>query len=956
MASVVSDEDWDLALDQELEATFLAISDGHEALTIPPQCKDSSEPLMAPIVPEAGSGAGASESGRLTFLFPGWGIDISKDVGKAVPLVTRFLSGGQARGPEAGPTEKAPRRSFWEGAGPGEGTPCLVLPEEVLLEVVTKLDLQDVCSFRRLQYKGQAQGARVGRQFQVLRKGHEYLRAALDAWWEDGLTACSWSVLYEALAVAFADRADRSLHELLLLLGPGTGLGTSTGTGASSGANSSTNGGANGGLTGSSGCKGASGGGTGGGASAAAAAAPWNRAAVELGAARDGGGDNNAGGLASGCTGTAAAAECHLAASSAAARAAHFFQEAEEPDVCEELCYGFLLEERRVGQTAGGSGGRQSRSSGGDRGGQQTAGSSGGASSSSGGRGGGGDGGVSNGGGRGSVWRMEEGLGEGEDRDVLGRVGYGFSREEEQRGVDMWRQVCLLWRRYKRWLVLIAAHCGRLNFEVMLERSRSQVVLAYDSRRCLQAGLGALSRAEAGGDASEVDMRLQYKGQAQGARVGRQFQVLRKGHEYLRAALDAWWEDGLTACSWSVLYEALAVAFADRADRSLHELLLLLGPGTGLGTSTGTGASSGANSSTNGGANGGLTGSSGCKGASGGGTGGGASAAAAAAPWNRAAVELGAARDGGGDNNAGGLASGCTGTAAAAECHLAASSAAARAAHFFQEAEEPDVCEELCYGFLLEERRVGQTAGGSGGRQSRSSGGDRGGQQTAGSSGGASSSSGGRGGGGDGGVSNGGGRGSVWRMEEGLGEGEDRDVLGRVGYGFSREEEQRGVDMWRQVCLLWRRYKRWLVLIAAHCGRLNFEVMLERSRSQVVLAYDSRRCLQAGLGALSRAEAGGDASEELDVSDDATLPRGSFTQAKLRRCFRALLKSGGGSSGGGGGRSGRAGGGRGCGGGHGSRSSLGADSELFSLPRRPYKPHLQVSSQYRLRPASARRV
>eukprot|EP00850_Spirogloea_muscicola_P020674 SM000223S07302 [mRNA] locus=s223:55417:57097:- [translate_table: standard] len=132
------------------------------------------------------------------------------------------------------------------------------------------------------------------------------------------------------------------------------------------------------------------------------------------------------------------------------------------------------------------------------------------------------------------------------------------------------------------------------------------------------------------------------------------------------------------------------------------------------------------------------------------------------------------------------------------------------------------------------------------------------------------------------------------------------------------------VRLWSGLLQSWQQYKRWLVLIAHHCPGLQFEVMVERARfagvsatptvfdkgmtcfrSNVLLSYGLRRRLQESLSWLTIVDTMGDASDvevdilikgrrvyqELDVLDDFTLPKVTFTQEKLQRCFHSLAGS-----------------------------------------------------------------
>lgn len=153
----------------------------------------------------------------------------------------------------------------------------------------------------------------------------------------------------------------------------------------------------------------------------------------------------------------------------------------------------------------------------------------------------------------------------------------------------------------------------------------------------------------------------------------------------------------------------------------------------------------------------------------------------------------------------------------------------------------------------------------------------------------------------------------------------EHDQMGRLGLGFSEKEILVGLQLWKVLVQKWGVYKRWLKLIANHCSFLQFEVMLERARatsisatptlydkgiisfrSHVLLGFGLRRSLQAGLSSLSFSDSRGLSSEketsllksirhlyqELDLTDDSTGPPRSFSQQKFRRCFRVLVISG----------------------------------------------------------------
>lgn len=242
--------------------------------------------------------SGGGGGGRLTFSFPGWDVDISK--GERHPSVVNYnhadtpheallLEGPPKRlrdDDERSPNNNASASSTAASRGKsameeelGDRSPVEELPDEVLLHVMRRLNVQDLCSLaqacRRWYVLGHlndlwerflgddvvdcgmlsdsslstdflpkwvckknvslSEAIRV--RFNVFCKGYDYLRRALHAWWNHGLsssrysskwmyslirklTVNDWSLLYEALGVAFIDRTDRIANTLLRKLKP----------------------------------------------------------------------------------------------------------------------------------------------------------------------------------------------------------------------------------------------------------------------------------------------------------------------------------------------------------------------------------------------------------------------------------------------------------------------------------------------------------------------------------------------------------------------------------------------------------------------------------------------------------------------------------------------------------------------------------------------------------------
>ncbi|KAH7278943.1 hypothetical protein KP509_38G065400 [Ceratopteris richardii] len=61
--------------------------------------------------------------------------------------------------------------------------------------------------------------------------------------------------------------------------------------------------------------------------------------------------------------------------------------------------------------------------------------------------------------------------------DMLSSGAYGSdevkSSVEALIGKSLWGTVCMYWKHYKQWLMLIFEHCGKLNMQVMVEKARS---------------------------------------------------------------------------------------------------------------------------------------------------------------------------------------------------------------------------------------------------------------------------------------------------------------------------------------------------------------------------------------------------------------------------------------------------------------------------------------------------
>ncbi|CAM6116399.1 unnamed protein product [Calypogeia fissa] len=233
----------------------------------------------------------AGGGGRLTFSFPGWDVDISK--GEKYPSVVNhnhmdhsFEGGEFGRPPKRLKGDSGPHPSASTSSGGkaveedlGDRSPVWELPDEILLQIMRRLNVQDLCSSVQTCKRWYAVGLqnhlwehflggvdrgmlsdsssdclprwvckknvslseairlRFNVKAPVFSKAYDYLRLALHAWWNNGLlstrysskrmyplvrkmTVNDWSLLYEALGIAFIDRTDRMANALMRKLKP----------------------------------------------------------------------------------------------------------------------------------------------------------------------------------------------------------------------------------------------------------------------------------------------------------------------------------------------------------------------------------------------------------------------------------------------------------------------------------------------------------------------------------------------------------------------------------------------------------------------------------------------------------------------------------------------------------------------------------------------------------------
>eukprot|EP01018_Ginkgo_biloba_P025847 Gb_27525 [translate_table: standard] len=259
--SVYLDDD-DEELDRELEEVAATFSN-RPLFELP--SASSSNPNCNLETPPSSSEA------RLTFQFPGWGIDICRDAKRKGAAITRHpgmpcldspLTNSQLR------DDLQVKKSFGEAEKPGIGTCVYGMPNEVWIRILRQLNVRDICSvmqtcrwlynlaiqddvwvnfachiedsdgssFRWIDIKRDILRTQMKQRFSYLSKCYDYLRSALNPWWDAGgpddhysskslhslirkMTARDWTIVYEAFAVVFSERADRLAGLLLTHFG-----------------------------------------------------------------------------------------------------------------------------------------------------------------------------------------------------------------------------------------------------------------------------------------------------------------------------------------------------------------------------------------------------------------------------------------------------------------------------------------------------------------------------------------------------------------------------------------------------------------------------------------------------------------------------------------------------------------------------------------------------------------
>lgn len=207
---------------------------------------------------------------RLSFEFPGWGIDICQDAKRKGTAVTRHSAMLSLEVPL-----KSVEKSFGEADKPGNGTSVYGMPNEVWMHILTRLIMRDLCPImqtcrwlhslasqdevwltfhspveeeedgnkpsdadlpRWIKIKSGILSFQMKQRFSYYSKGYDYMRSALNAWWDAGgpdchysskslhslickMTARDWTIVYEAFPVIFSERADHLAGVLLAEFG-----------------------------------------------------------------------------------------------------------------------------------------------------------------------------------------------------------------------------------------------------------------------------------------------------------------------------------------------------------------------------------------------------------------------------------------------------------------------------------------------------------------------------------------------------------------------------------------------------------------------------------------------------------------------------------------------------------------------------------------------------------------
>ncbi|XP_057865948.2 uncharacterized protein LOC131073520 isoform X2 [Cryptomeria japonica] len=198
----------------------------------------------------------------LTFQFPGWGIDICKGA-----AISRHV-GNTADCPSS--SLKSAKKCFGAADKPGIGTFVYRIPNELWMHILRFLNAKELCSLRQtccwfyflashddawhdthqhdhkveeerllqsplprwIKIKGSILDSQIKQRLSYFSKGYDYLRSALNSWWNVGgpdwhysskslqslinkMAAREWPVVYDAFAVVFSERVDILANYLL---------------------------------------------------------------------------------------------------------------------------------------------------------------------------------------------------------------------------------------------------------------------------------------------------------------------------------------------------------------------------------------------------------------------------------------------------------------------------------------------------------------------------------------------------------------------------------------------------------------------------------------------------------------------------------------------------------------------------------------------------------------------
>ncbi|KAJ7550273.1 hypothetical protein O6H91_07G091600 [Diphasiastrum complanatum] len=252
-------------LDAALESVLVASLTNHNLFNAKPSAPSRSITASSCSIIKAINPGSETMPLRLTFSFPGWGVDISRDLKRRRPSVFRHTLKSAEEGvliQKNVHKQSQNTRILWsEEARSVDGCPIFEVPDEVLSHVFMKLEMRDLCSVmqtcqrwhalgfvddlwerfgppaqglnnheavnfpRWLFVKNYTLSSQISNRYTYFRKGYDHLRSALYDWWELGradgrysssavhslirkLTAQDWSLVYEAFGAAFSHRTD----------------------------------------------------------------------------------------------------------------------------------------------------------------------------------------------------------------------------------------------------------------------------------------------------------------------------------------------------------------------------------------------------------------------------------------------------------------------------------------------------------------------------------------------------------------------------------------------------------------------------------------------------------------------------------------------------------------------------------------------------------------------------